>query len=82
MSKVTYFKQCRYERQTHQGKLIDVAWIPEKLAVIGKVIYLTEFPEDLWTVTSVGTKRMAHSDLKEKEKVNRKYGQSTGLNCD
>lgn len=82
MSKTTYYKQCRYERETTQGKLIDVAWIPEKLAVVGKVIYLDKFPEALWTVTAVGSKRMPYSDLKAKEKVNRKYGQSAGLNCD
>lgn len=53
-----WYKQCTYETPTGEGsKKVDVAWIPEKLAKVGKKIYFgkrTDAPTELWTVTSVG----------------------------
>ena len=51
-----YYRQCRYELETSEGKKVDTAWIPEKLAKVGKKIYFgkkTSAPEELWTVTAV-----------------------------
>lgn len=79
--KVEYYKQCRMERETARGVSVDVAWIPEKFAKVGKLVYLVDKPDDVYTVTAVGS-RQDESYLKAKEKINRKFGASAGLNCD
>lgn len=79
--KAIFYRQCRYEMATEGGKIWDTAWIPENLAKIGKQIYLTAHPEKVYTVVSVGSRRDG-AFLKNKENINRKFGQSAGLNCD
>ena len=52
-----FYRQCTYETPTEGGVTRATAWIPEKLAVVGKKIYFgkkTKNPEKLWTVISVG----------------------------
>jgi hypothetical protein len=79
--KKEYYKQCRMEREYITGKKIDVAWIPEKFAKVGKLIYILDKPEEIWTVMAIGS-RKDETYLKAKEKVQRRYGQSAGLNCE
>ena len=53
----TFFKQCSFFSETKHGRKEHVAWIPEKFAQVGRVIYFgnkTETPETLWTVETVG----------------------------
>jgi len=58
-----FYRQCRYERVLSEGGTKwDVAWIPEKLAKVGKRIYFGKkrkgvAPDELWTVTSVSDTR-------------------------
>jgi hypothetical protein len=52
-----WYRQCTYEMPTEEGKKVDVSWIPEKFAKVGKKIYFgkrIDSPEELWTVVSVG----------------------------
>lgn len=49
----THYRQCTYKAP---NGLTEIAWIPEKLAVVGKKIYFgskTKTPETLWEVVSV-----------------------------
>lgn len=34
----TLYKLCDLSRETRDGKYVDVAWIPEKFAAVGRVI--------------------------------------------
>ena len=77
--KEVWYKQCQYERPTEEGMARDTAWLPEGLAKVGKLIYLTENPEEVFTVTSVGTNRRDGSALKDRERANRKYRQTTDI---
>lgn len=58
-----FYRQCQYERPLPcGGKKFDVAWLPEKLAKVGKTIYFGEkrddvAPDEFWTVVSVGDNR-------------------------
>jgi hypothetical protein len=69
-AKVVYYRQCQFTSPTQNGYRQSVAWIPEHLAVVGKMIYFgkkTDKPERLWEVKSVGG-RMSEDYLRERER--------------
>ena len=74
--KIQFFKQCRYEKPTEDGSVWDVAWLPEALAKVGKIIYFPDEPDELWTVTSAGTNRRTGAEALEKQRISRKFGPS------
>jgi hypothetical protein len=50
---------------------METAWLPEKLAVLGKKVYFgnkTKEPEQLWEIVSVSDNRLPESYLKEHER--------------
>ena len=77
--KEEWYKQCTFERKPDAGVLRDVAWIPEGLAKVGKLIYLTDAPDEIYTVVSTGINRRDGAHLKMKENANRKYRQTTDI---
>jgi hypothetical protein len=77
--KEVWYRQCRYEREGKNGKCWDVAWIPEHLAKVGKPIYLTDTPDEIYTVTSVGTSRRSQAEAHMKEKTQRNYFKTTDI---
>lgn len=58
-----YYRQCWLAR----GCSRQMAWIPEKFAVAGRYLKLTEggISEDGWQVTGVGS-RMTQEDVRER----------------
>lgn len=79
MAKETYYRQCGYQ-QAHPneegGRKFDVAWLPEKLAKVGQIIYFGDkrdgVPrEDLYQVTWVGDNRRDISWLREKQNADK-----------
>ena len=62
---VTYYRQCRLAR----GPARQMAWIPEKFAVAGRFLRLTEAgaTEDGWEVMSVGA-RLAEEVVRERSR--------------
>lgn len=79
MAKETYYRQCGYEQAfppEGQGRKFDVAWIPEKLAKVGQVIYFGDKREDiareeLYRVTWAGDNRRDLSWLREKQNADK-----------
>ena len=61
----TYYRHCTYSlHQTAGGILMETAWLPEKLAVMGKKIYFgkkPQIPTKLWEIVSVGDHRLPES---------------------
>ncbi len=58
--KEQWYKQCRFETRTDEGRKVDTAWIPEKFAKVGKKIYIGEKrpnPEEIWKVTHVFSRK-------------------------
>jgi hypothetical protein len=51
---IRFYRQCRLAR----GNMRQMAWIPEKFAVEGRYVRLTEagVQEDGWQVTGVGAR--------------------------
>lgn len=67
----THYKQCTYKRPLPTGDLVEIAWLPEKLAVIGKKVYFgkkTKAPEELWEIASVSDNRLPESYLLNHER--------------
>jgi len=78
--KEVWYRQCRFEiRRDNGNSCWDVAWIPENLAKVGQLIYLTEAPDDVYTVTLVGTHRRSQAEANMKEKVARNYFKTTDI---
>lgn len=74
-----FYQQCGYE-QAHLneggGRKFDVAWLPEKLAKVGKVIYFGKkrevaTQEELYRITWVGERRRDLSWLREKQNADK-----------
>lgn len=59
MSKKTFYRQCRMVKE---GCLFQVSWLPEKFAVVGKVLKLrnddTGEWDNGWVVTCAGKNRV------------------------
>jgi len=71
--KARWYKQCTFNQPTEQGHRVHTAWIPEKLAVVGKKVYFGKKaekpePELLWTVSSVSDGRVSEEYLIEHER--------------
>ena len=67
----TYYKHCTYKMPTATGNMMETAWIPESLAVMGKKIYFgkkNKTPVELWEVVSVSDNRLPESYLREHER--------------
>ena len=85
--KEAMYRQCRYEQlvaSASGGKKYDVAWIPEGLAKVGKVIYFgekrPEVPRDeLWVITEVGDNRRNASWLHEKRNADKKQREASDV---
>jgi hypothetical protein len=77
--KEVWYRQCRMEREHDLGTSWDIAWIPETLAKVGKLVYLTESPDLIYTITSVGTSRRSQAEAHDKVKAQRNYFKTTDI---
>ena len=67
----TYYKQCTYRQTGSLNYLMETAWLPEKLAVVGKKIYFgkkTQEEKTLWEIVSVSDSRLPESYLVNHER--------------
>ena len=67
----TYYKHCTYRLPNSTGFVMETAWLPEKLAVIGKKIYFgqkTQENKTLWEIVSVADERLPESYLLNHER--------------
>lgn len=57
MSKDNNYRQCKLELLVEYGRLIDTAWIPSSLAIIGQklAIKTNDVWVDGWVVIEVGS---------------------------
>jgi hypothetical protein len=63
--KKLYYYQCELRKEINNGYKTDVAWLPEKYAIIGKYLKINE--EDGWKVIWIGAKQPANV-VEEKER--------------
>lgn len=51
-----WYRQCALEKPTTKGNMVQISWIPDKFAKIGKFLKLLENGvwENGWMVASVG----------------------------
>jgi hypothetical protein len=77
--KEVWYRQCRMERRHDLGTSWDVAWIPEALAKVGKLVYLTETPDEIYTITLVGTSRRSQAEAHAKVMQQRNYHKTTDI---
>ncbi len=79
MSKTTYYRQCHMAKPTKTGKWEQTSWIPEKFAVVGKVLKLKDMDgnwDNGWVVETASQTRLAddmlpdyHSEIKGHRKA-------------
>jgi hypothetical protein len=76
MSKAVYFRQCRLRK----GDAHMTSWIPEKFAVVGKVVRLWENGawDNGWVVDSAGEHRLDESMLPDWHRDIKGHRRATG----
>lgn len=84
MAKTDFYRQCVYKQIAPSGFFREaVAWLPEKLAKVGKKIYFgakREASEDeLWTVSSVGEGRRSADWLTFKRNADKGQRQASDI---
>lgn len=72
-NKQTWYKQCTLSSPAADGsgKHVQVAWIPEQFAVVGRKVYFgkkTASPERIWEVDSASDNRISGDYLGERER--------------
>jgi hypothetical protein len=65
MASKNYYRQCSLSKPTVRGQKTQVSWLPERFAVIGKVLKLKDGEnwDNGWEVTGVGDTRQEESVL-------------------
>ena len=73
MGRKIYYRQCGYEQARPpegHGRRFDVAWLPEQLARVGRVVHFGAkrevAPDELYRVTWVGDNRRSAEWLTDK----------------
>ena len=85
MAKDILYRQCSFVCERDGGECTTVAWIPEKKSGTkiepGVKVTFKDSSDDTqwWTVRSVGDKTMTESRVKEKERLNRRYRETTDI---
>ena len=75
MSNKQIYRQCVLERKIENGVLTDHAWIPARLAKVGKMLTITTKSKDIqdgWIVKSVGGSR-EDSEIKNQTETQREF---------
>lgn len=80
MSRTIYFRPCHLVRLVQRTQFRQRSWIPEKYAVVGKVLRLRDEEgwQDGWVVESVGAFRVADDDLPDPHHDIKRHRRATG----
>ena len=81
MGREVYYRQCRLIKRTLVGQLIQLSWIPEPHATVGKMVRLREEDgswNDGWLVSEAGTHRLTGDQLPDYHQISRAHLRATG----
>ena len=81
MSKTTYFRQCHLVKRVEAGTMHQTTWIPERFAIVGKVLKLRDDGgawDDGWRVERAGRTRLAEDDLFDSHQDTKAHRRATG----
>lgn len=75
------YRQCKVTRKHDGSETSTVSWIPEKFAILNKVLKLKDKDEkwtDGWIVESVGSSILEESQLPDAHKSVKAHRKATG----
>jgi hypothetical protein len=80
MAKPVFYRQCRLAKPHAGGEFVQIGWIPEKFAVVGKTIRLRADAawDDGWVVTTAGGRRLAAADVPDFHELSKAHLRATG----
>jgi hypothetical protein len=81
MPKIVFYRQCRLAKPTDAGELRQMSWIPDRFAVLDKVLQLREPDgkwDNGWVVTSVGSNRLRDDELPDFHEESKAHLRATG----
>ena len=80
MAKPVFYRQCRLSKPCPGGECVQVGWIPERFAVVGKSIRLwaNEAWDEGWVVTTAGGHRLAAADVPDFHELSKAHLRATG----
>lgn len=82
MSKKTFYRQCHLVKKTASGSdSHQTSWIPEKFAILGKVVKLRgpdDQWDDGWVVKTVSQTRREDDDMPDAHDAVKRHRKATG----
>ncbi len=66
MKNSVYYRQCKMEEVNNDGKtIIYTAWIPERMAIVGKIVEIDHSKDrsQSYTIKSVSINRMMRDEI-------------------
>lgn len=80
MAKTVYYRQCRLVKPTPTGAFVQVSWIPDQFAEVGRVLKLRSDGvwDDGWEVRGVGTNRLESNQVPDYHDLIRGHRRATG----
>lgn len=80
MAKPVFYRQCRLSKPTANGEFVQVGWIPDKFAVVGKTIRLwaDDAWDEGWIVKTAGGNRLAAADVPDFHELSKAHLRATG----
>ena len=81
MARDVFYRQCRLVKQTQTGELQQVSWIPDRFAVVGKVLKLRADDktwDNGWVVQSAGHNRLSVDQVPDFHEMSKAHLRATG----
>jgi hypothetical protein len=74
-NKENLYKQCRLERATDTGTIVDVSWIPSHLAKVGKKLSIQKDGVwvDGWVVAMAGSTLRTYDEMNSQRSAHKRW---------
>ncbi len=81
MAKDVFYRQCRLVKRLPAGELVQVSWIPEPHAALGRVVKLRDEDgswDDGWVVKEAGSNRLTTDQLPDFHQLSKAHLRASG----
>ncbi|QEL20078.1 hypothetical protein [Limnoglobus roseus] len=79
--KNVFYRQCRLVKDMGQSQCVQVSWIPDQFAELGRTLKLRDEDknwENGWVVRGVGRNRLAAADVPDFHELSKAHLRATG----
>lgn len=79
--KPVFYRQCRLVKQVGASQCVQVSWIPDPFARVGRVLRLRDADkvwDNGWVVQTAGSTRFAEADVPDFHEISKAHLRATG----